>query len=141
MNTENRIRGMAFENIAAIYLKTKGFWVHQLRQGMSGQPADLIVAKGHYHALIDCKVITASNRFPFSRIEPNQATSMSTFGRKAWEPGWFMLRWPDGIVTMLSMDMIVSLENMGFNRIGMADRTNTCLTLDEWVERANGDAS
>lgn len=135
MSNMNRKNGNAFEWVMANYLKAQGFWVHLLRQGMSGQPADLIVCKGIYHALIDCKVIDGSNSFRFSRIEPNQRTSMAVFQGKAEETGWFMLRWPDQEITMLSMRQVIRMEKEGYTRLSMDDRETYSLTLDDWLWR------
>lgn len=136
MSNFNRKNGNTFEWVIAKYLKTQGFWVHMLRQGATGQPADLIVCKGIYHALIDCKLISeGSSAFRFSRIEPNQRTSMSAFEGRAEETGWFLLGWPDKEITMLSLRQVNHMEKDGYRHLTMKDREQYSISLDDWLWR------
>ena len=77
--TDNRTNGGRFEQELAEILFKHGFWAHVMQQNKAGQPADLIAVRGKFHTLIDGKVISDNNGFPFSRIEENQRSAMKMF--------------------------------------------------------------
>ena len=132
----NRSNGVGFERDLSGLLMERGFWVHQMTQNAGGQPADLIAVRGRYHALIDCKVVSAGRTFRFSRVEPNQYTAMAVFESRGHEPGWFAIRWPGGEITMLSSDILMDLERVGNASIHYDDRFSYGMSLDDWTERA-----
>ena len=80
--TDNRTIGGKFEQDLSHILAENGFWVHVMQQNKAGQPADLIAVKGRYHTLIDCKVISDENGFPFERVEENQKYAMYWWMRR-----------------------------------------------------------
>ena len=63
----NKKAGNLFEQEFCEILFENGFWVHNLAQNASGQPADVIAVKKGRALLIDCKVCD-TNGFSFSRI-------------------------------------------------------------------------
>lgn len=75
----NKKLGNDFETQFCEYLFNNGFWVHNMTQNVSGQPADVLAARNGKTYLIDCKVCT-DDKFVLSRIEENQNLSM-----KLWE--------------------------------------------------------
>ena len=98
---ENRTVGIRFEQEMCNYLSKKGWWAHDMTQSASGQPADIICAKGNVAILIDCKVC-ANNRFPFSRVEPNQESAMKLWMDKGNTYVYFALKLNDDSVYMMS---------------------------------------
>lgn len=71
----NKKVGNKIEVEVANYLFQKNYWVHLLKQGVKGQPFDLIAVKNNVALMGDAKHCS-QNRFDFNRIEPNQYTSM-----------------------------------------------------------------
>ena len=131
----NAISGYHFEVDFANLLKKHGFWAFRVAPNAAGQqPADIIAVKKNYHALIDCKLISANNGFRFSRVEDNQRMSMTIFKEKCGEQGWFAIRPPDGKVRMLGLDTIEELEKKGKASIGVAELGEYTITWKEWLE-------
>lgn len=97
----NKQAGTDFENALAKYLSSFGYWVHNMAQNKSGQPADLIAVKDQKALLIDCKDCK-TNRFTFSRIESNQDSAMTLWSMCHNDYGWFALRLLNGSIYMLS---------------------------------------
>lgn len=86
----NKKLGNDFESEFCQILFDKGFWVHNLAQNASGQPADVIAARNGKTYLIDCKV--CSNKgFALSRVEENQNLSMDLWKSCGNGEGWFAL--------------------------------------------------
>lgn len=129
----NRANGNRFEREMAALLHEHGFWVHLLTQNKAGQPADLIAAKGTYHTLIDCKVVSG-NAFPFARAEENQRLAMERFLQKCEEPCWFALKLPGGSLRMLCDTMLRLLERRGVKKLGMPDMDSFTLSFGDWLE-------
>ena len=70
--------GTATEKFIAKTLKGLGYWVYNMPLKTSGQPCDLVAIKGNIPWLIDGKHVRDDEvSFPFSRIEPNQLSSMA----------------------------------------------------------------
>ena len=136
MKTDNRSQGNRFEQALAIILGNNGFWVHLLQQSKAGQPADIIAIKGHYHTLIDCKVISDEKGFPFKRIEENQRYAMSSFTRKSHENCWFAMKLPDGAVHMISLTHLLKLAEHGQKRM-TESQIRAGWTLDDWLKNTN----
>lgn len=84
----NKRLGNQFESKFCDYLYKNGFWVHNLAQNQSGQPADVIAVKNGVPYLIDCKVCS-NGKFPFSRLEENQDLSMTLWKMCGNGEGWF----------------------------------------------------
>ncbi len=52
----NKINGNQFERDFCELLSQYGFWVHNMAQNQSGQPADVIAVRDRLAYIIDCKV-------------------------------------------------------------------------------------
>ena len=133
----NLISGLHFEFEMAELLRDEGFWVLRIPQNHGGQqPADLVVAKSTYHALIDCKVVS-NGRFVLSRIEDNQHYSMEKFREATGEPGWFAILMPNKEIRMLDMLTVQELEASGRQSLSPVALTDERYTrsLDDWLRR------
>lgn len=132
--TDNRTVGGEFEQKLAEILAANGFWAHVLQQNKSGQPADIIAAKGRYHTLIDCKVISTEKGFPLSRIEGNQRSAMTMFQRRAAELCWFAFRLPDMSIWMMSIGRMLVREIEGMTHLSEKVIREQALTLADWLK-------
>ena len=132
--TDNRTVGGEFEQKFAEVLAAHGFWAHVLQQNKSGQPADVICAKGKYHTLIDCKVISTEKGFPLRRVEMNQRSAMNLFQRRAAELCWFAFRLPDMSVWMMSIGRILAREKEGLTHLSEKVIREQALTLEAWLK-------
>ena len=63
---DNKRDGNRFERDFCDLLSQYGFWVHNMAQNQSGQPADVIAVRDRLACLIDCKV--CHGRFALSRM-------------------------------------------------------------------------
>lgn len=136
----NLSAGSKFEREFCQLLADNGFWVHRIAQNAGGQqPADIIAIKNHYHALVDCKVVSTSKGFSFDRVEDNQAMSMDTFEQKCCEVGWFALKLPSGKIEMLSLWQILNHESNGRHSISTAELESGKYTssVEGWMRRAS----
>lgn len=132
--TDNRTTGGRFEQVLSWKLAEAGFWVHVLQQNKAGQPADMIAIRGKFHTLIDCKVISDNNGFPFERVEENQKCAMQMFHRKASELCYFALRLPDGSIWMISSARIETLRARGKKRLTEKEiREGQAWSLEAWL--------
>ncbi len=84
----NKKLGNDFESKFCEDLFSHGFWVHNMAQNASGQPADVIAARNGKAYLIDCKVC-GSKGFALSRMEENQDLSMDLWKSCGNGEGWF----------------------------------------------------
>lgn len=132
LETSNKSIGNQFEQDLARLLADAGFWVHVLQQNKAGQPADLIVAKGRYATLIDCKVISTDAGFPLSRVEENQKLSMASFYKHTGAPCWFAFRLPDGDIRFISAETVCCFKT----RILNDDIQLIGFPLNEWISYA-----
>lgn len=132
LETSNKSIGNQFEQDLARLLADAGFWVHVLQQNKAGQPADLIVAKGRYATLIDCKVISTEKGFPLSRVEENQKLAMASFYKRTGTPCWFAFRLPDGDIRFLSAETACCFKT----RILNDDIRLIGFPLNEWISYA-----
>ena len=132
--TDNRSNGGRFEQDLATVLADSGFWVHVMQQNKAGQPADLIALRGKFHTLIDCKVISDDNGFPFERIEENQKLAMRMFQRKAGELCYFALKLPDASVWLVTLERLETLKNRGKKRLTDEEIRNQTWSLKSWIE-------
>lgn len=137
MKTSNKTAGNRFEQDLARKLSDMRFWVHVLQQNKAGQPADLIVAKGAYTTLIDCKVISGDGGFPLSRVEENQWYAMSKFAEITHNGCWFAMRLPDGQIRFVSSFAVFDLIALGAKRIPEDEIEAHGYTLDEWISTAD----
>lgn len=84
----NKKIGNDFESDFCEILFREGFWVHNMAQNASGQPADVIAARNGKTYLIDCKVCSVRG-FALSRMEENQDLSMELWKACGNGEGWF----------------------------------------------------
>jgi Holliday junction resolvase len=84
----NKKLGNDFEAKFCEILFEHGYWVHNVAQNASGQPADVIAVKNKKAYLIDCKVCS-SRGFALSRMEENQDLSMELWKSCGNGEGWF----------------------------------------------------
>lgn len=87
----NKKIGNDFESKFCEILFNEGFWVHNMAQNSSGQPADVIAARNGMTYLIDCKVCSTARGFALSRIEENQDLSMDLWKNTGNGEGWFAI--------------------------------------------------
>lgn len=137
MKTDNRSVGNRFEEEMCQILHDHGFWAHNMKQGPSGQPADIIAVKGKFHTLIDAKEIADNKGFPFSRVEENQKLAMRMFQKRCGELCYFAMRIPDGSIWLVSMERIETLRNRGNSRLTEEEIRRQTWSLEKWLEAAD----
>ena len=95
-------------------LSEHGFWAYETINKKSGQPVDVIAVKSDIGYIIECKV-TKSNRFPLSRVEDNQITSIQLFNKCGNSESWFAFyfaKHPDNVL-FVRADKIIALVESG----------------------------
>lgn len=129
----NRAVGNAFEREFCELLFEYGFWVHNLKQDNSGQPADVIAVKNKVAYLIDCKDCS-SKGFDLRRIEDNQMTAMGMWKECGNGEGWFAVKLPTGNIYMMPYVTVIAFKNnqssMSFEEI-----FSVAKPLGEWVKK------
>lgn len=132
MNLNKKI-GNSFEQDLCELLYEKGFWVHNLAQNQSGQPADIIAVINSKPYLIDAKVCS-DNKFPLSRIEENQKLSMDLWGSCKNGVGWFAFL-IDGEVFMMAYSNIKEMQMTNSNKtvLTLSDIVDKGMTFEKWV--------
>lgn len=132
MNLNKKI-GNSFEQDLCELLYEKGFWVHNLAQNQSGQPADIIAVINSKPYLIDAKVCS-DNKFPLSRIEENQKLSMDLWGNCKNGVGWFAFL-IDGEVLMMAYSNIKEIQMTNSNKtvLTLSDIVDKGMTFEKWV--------
>lgn len=103
MKQVNKTMGNHFEEELCELLAEQGFWAHNLAQNQVGQPADVLAVRDNIAVLIDCKVCS-NNRFPLSRIEPNQEAAMTMWEAQGNEHCYFAMKLNDGQIYMIHFD-------------------------------------
>lgn len=69
--------GNSAETLVANFFAERGYWASVFQKRKDGsQPVDIVAMKENYNWLIDAKYVENDISFPFSRIEPNQITSL-----------------------------------------------------------------
>lgn len=135
MKTDNRSVGNRFEQEFAELLSKNGFWAHVMQQNKSGQPADIIAVRGHFHTLIDCKEIAdEKDGFPFSRVEENQDLAMKLFTKRCCDLCYFALKLPDGQIRMIPHSRIGKLAGSGYKSITMRMMETETVAIEKWLE-------
>ena len=129
MNT-NKSLGNSFESEFCDRLFQKCYWVHNMAQNASGQPADVIAVKNGMAYLIDCKVCS-NNKFPFSRVEGNQDLSMTLWEKCGNGQGWFALLLEDEVF----MIPHVVITRYRERQAGLNEREiRSGIPLDLWIK-------
>ena len=137
LKTDNRSVGNRFEEELCVILYENGFWAHNMKQGPSGQPADIIAVKGRFHTLIDAKEIADSRGFPFSRVEENQKLAMRLFEKRCGEMGYFALKLPDGEIRLISLERIETLKARKKTRLTESEIRDQTWSLEKWLKAAD----
>ena len=137
MQTDNRTNGGRFEQELSHELAEHGFWVHVMQQNKAGQPADIIAVKGKFHTLIDCKVISDNNGFPFTRVEENQKYAMKLFQRKCGELCYFALKLPDGEIHLINLERLETLKYRGKKRLTDHEIREQTWSLEKWLDSSD----
>ena len=101
----NKKVGNDFEREFCEILSAYGFWVHNLAQNQTGQPADVIAVRDGKAFLIDCKVCS-TGRFQLKRIEENQQLAMEHWLDMGNDEVWFALKLDDNIVMINYLDLM-----------------------------------
>lgn len=133
MNTNKRL-GNRFERELCDLLAAKGFWAHNFAQNKDGQPADIIAIKGRYHTLIDCKLVSTSKGFDFSRWEENQRLSMELFSNRCDYMCFLALKLITGEIRLLDTNTIYGLESLGQRSIPVSQMWKHTHSLDELMQ-------
>lgn len=129
----NRSIGNRFEKEFCEYLFNHGYWVHNLAQNSSGQPADIIAVKNRIAYLIDCKVCS-NNEFPLSRIESNQDLAMDLWFNCGNHNAWFALLL-ENEVYMLSKRMIDAIRKRdGLRRVSSKEIKYIGIPIERWLD-------
>ena len=128
----NKIIGNSFEDELCNILFAEGFWVHNMQQKKSGQPADVIAVKNNRAYLIDAKVCS-SDTFSFDRIEENQDLSMELWKDCGNGIGWFALKTSQGIY-MMSHYAMTAYKNKQ-SSLNLADIVNLSIPIEKWVKK------
>lgn len=126
----NRKLGNNFEQQLCEILFENGFWVHNLAQNKSGQPADIIAVKYNKAFLIDAKICSNST-FSLSRIEENQHTAMQLWEKCGNSSAWFALLIDEDVVFVSYANMHEAIQR-GKIKLTMTDFINYGETLDIW---------
>lgn len=133
MHKSNRAVGNAFEQELCEMLFELGFWVHNLKQDNSGQPADVIAVRNKIAYLIDAKDCS-SKGFDLRRVEENQITAMQLWHECGNGQGWFALRVNDEVY-MLSYPIIMMFKQGTRNSIPLSEIPKIAKPLGEWVKQ------
>lgn len=133
MHKSNRAVGNAFEHELCEMLFELGFWVHNLKQDNSGQPADVIAVRNKIAYLIDAKDCS-SKGFDLRRVEENQITAMQLWHECGNGQGWFALR-VDDEVYMLSYPIIMMFRQGTRSSIPLSEIPKIAKPLREWVKQ------
>lgn len=129
----NRAVGNAFEQELCEKLFEYGFWVHNLKQDNSGQPADVIAARNKVSYLIDAKDCS-SKGFDLRRVEENQITAMQLWHECGNGQGLFALRVNDEVY-MLSYPIIMMFKQGTRGSIPLSEIPKIAKPLGEWVRQ------
>lgn len=127
----NRKLGNDFEQQLCEILFENGFWVHNLTQNKSGQPADIIAVKRGKAFLIDAKVCS-NDSFKLSRIEENQLTAMEMWINCQNLIPWFAIS-INNVIVMISYGNIKEAIDRGKKELKFSDFINYGKTLDKWM--------
>lgn len=77
MNSKQLQYGNATEEGVGKLFQRNGYWCYITQHKLGGQPVDIIALKENHNWLVDAKHLEKGIKsFPFSRIEPNQITTM-----------------------------------------------------------------
>ena len=130
----NKKLGNSFEQEFCEILFEKGFWVHNLAQNASGQPADVIAVRQGIAHLIDCKVCS-NGKFPLSRIEENQHMAMRMWMSCGNGSAWFALKVGDDIYMIEYTSLVLLRQHT--TTLQACDIYSVCTHIDDWMNWGN----
>lgn len=129
--SSNKKLGNDFEAELCSILFEHGFWVHNMAQNASGQPADIIAVRNGRAYLIDCKVCSGG-KFDLRRVEENQESAMELWKDRGNGVGWFALKL-DEQVFMLSHHIVRFLKACQPS-ISEAEIRELGGSLEQWLQ-------
>ena len=127
----NKKLGNDFEAKFCEDLFLHGYWVHNMAQNASGQPADVIAVKDGKAFLIDCKVCSGKG-FAISRMEENQDLAMELWEACGNSAGWFAIL-VDEVVYMFTHTVLKSLQFVK-STLSIDDIKNLGVPFEVWVK-------
>lgn len=131
--SNNKKIGNTFEQVLCELLYEKGFWVHNLAQNQSGQPADIIAAINSKPYLIDAKTCS-DNKFSLSRIEENQKLSMELWRDCKNGTGWFAFLIGEEVFMMAYANIReMQQTNSSKTVLTLSDIVDKGMTFEKWV--------
>lgn len=126
----NKGFGNQFEREFCMKLAKFGFWVHNISQTVTGQPADVIAVRHGLAELIDCKVCMGKRKvFSTDRIEDNQYYSMKLWQECGNGNGWFAVKFDENIY-MVTLD---ALEKAGQVTLSEDWFKTNASSLEDWA--------
>lgn len=128
----NKQIGNEFESELCELLSAYGFWVHNMAQNASGQPADVIAVRNGQAYLIDCKVCSTDKGFDMRRVEENQELSMTLWKDCGNHQGWFAFKLPTGDIFLLP-HVVVKAMSYTNKYLSPADIFEMGKPLEKWV--------
>ena len=128
----NKKLGNTFEAELCEILFEEGFWAHNLAQNQAGQPADVLAARNGRTYLIDCKVCS-DNRFPLSRMEENQGTSMTLWKQCGNGEGWFALKVSSGVYMIPHRNLKALLAKQ--SSLNLKEIVENGVELEGWINQ------
>lgn len=127
----NKKVGNDFEMEFCEILSKNGFWVHNLAQNQTGQPADVIAVRDGGSFLIDCKVCS-TGRFQLKRIEENQQLAMRHWLDMGNDEAWFALKVNDEILMIPYRRLLYAKERQSI--LNIDEIYERGVLLEDWVD-------
>ena len=127
----NKKVGNDFEMELCEILSKNGFWVHNLAQNQTGQPADVIAVRDGGSFLIDCKVCS-TGRFQLKRIEENQQLAMQHWLDMGNDEAWFALKVNDEILMIPYRRLLYAKERQSI--LNIDEIYERGVLLEDWVD-------
>lgn len=125
----NKKLGTKFEKAVCQQLAEEGYWVHFITPDRRGaQPFDIIAVKNDRAFAIECKTLTASERyFRISRLEDNQILAFNY---------WLRCGNTEPKIIVLHGDRIVAINFSELLEVGKVDvRSKECISKLEQILR------
>lgn len=91
----SRNLGQQTEQQVAEYFSKNGWWVYRIPSGLSGQAADIVMAKDGEAYLIEVKHCK-NDRFVLNRIEENQKTAYKLFQQTGNKEHYVAIKFKNG---------------------------------------------
>lgn len=125
MGKEQLKLGDDTEKDIAKFFRGLGYWVFIIPKKIGGQPFDIIASKNNVSWFVDAKHLEENKAsFPFSRIEPNQETSMNyarTFANIT-NVG-FVIKWErdNSRLFFLNYEQFINFKKNGVKSVKISD--------------------